>query len=51
MTLLISHRCCALQTCGVFGMIYAPAEDDFNSVETDYIKALGRTAAKYRIAK
>jgi len=28
----------------VFGMIYAQAEDDFNRVETNYLKALGRTA-------
>jgi acyl-homoserine-lactone acylase len=28
----------------VFGMIYAQAEDDFNRVETNYLKALGRSA-------
>ena len=28
----------------VFGMIYAQAEDDFNRVETNYLKALGRQA-------
>jgi acyl-homoserine-lactone acylase len=28
----------------VFGMIYAQAEDDFNRVETNYLKAMGRMA-------
>ena len=28
----------------VFGMIYAQAEDDFNRVETNYLKSLGRMA-------
>src|SRR6266849_7632302 len=28
----------------VFGMEYAQAEDDFNRVETNYLKALGRLA-------
>src|SRR2546423_15020506 len=28
----------------VFGMEYAQAEDDFNRVETNYIKAMGRLA-------
>src|ERR1700681_815308 len=28
----------------VFGMIYAQAEDDFNRVETNYLKSLGRLA-------
>jgi acyl-homoserine-lactone acylase len=28
----------------VFGMIYAQCEDDFNRVETNYLKALGRLA-------
>jgi len=28
----------------VFGMEYAQAEDDFNRVETNYIKAMGRMA-------
>jgi acyl-homoserine-lactone acylase len=28
----------------VFGMIYAQAEDDFNRVETNYLKAMGRLA-------
>src|SRR5678816_4402753 len=27
-----------------FGMIYAQAEDDFNRVETNYLKSLGRVA-------
>src|SRR6476659_6502122 len=29
----------------VFGMIYAPAEDDFPRIEANYLTALGRTAA------
>ena len=28
----------------VFGLIYAQAEDDFNRIEMNYLKALGRTA-------
>jgi acyl-homoserine-lactone acylase len=28
----------------VFGMVYAQAEDDFNRVETNYVKAMGRLA-------
>ena len=28
----------------VFGLIYAQAEDDFNRVETNYLKAMGRLA-------
>jgi acyl-homoserine-lactone acylase len=28
----------------VFGLIYAQAEDDFNRIETNYLKALGRMA-------
>jgi acyl-homoserine-lactone acylase len=28
----------------VFGMIYAQAEDDFNRIETNYLKSLGRLA-------
>jgi acyl-homoserine-lactone acylase len=40
----IAHVRGASDADAVFGMIYAQAEDDFNRVETNYLKSMGRLA-------